>query len=44
MKVRISGAEREQRRQLIADLCAQLDAELVQAVGHTALIYRERRE
>ena len=44
MKVRIGGAEREQRRQMIADLCEQLDAELVQAVGHVALIYRERRE
>ncbi len=44
MKVRIGGAEREQRRQMIAELCKHLDAELVQAVGHIALIYRERRE
>jgi len=44
MKVRIGGAEREQRRQMIAELCEQLDAELVQAVGHIALIYREHHE
>ena len=44
MKVKIGGAEREQRRQMIATICEQLDAELVQAVGHIALIYRQRRE
>jgi len=44
MKVRIGGAEREQRRQMIAELCEHLGAELVQAVGHIALIYRERHE
>jgi RNA-binding protein len=44
MKVRIGGAEREQRRQMIAAICEQLGAELVQAVGHIALIYREHSE
>jgi len=44
MKVRIGGSEREQRRQMIAAICEQLDAELVQAVGHIALIYRERND
>jgi len=44
MKVRIGGAEREQRRQMIAAICEQLDAELIQAVGHIALIYREHTE
>ena len=44
MKVKIGGAEREQRRQMIDDICKKLDAELVQAVGHIALIYRERSE
>jgi len=44
MKIRIGGAGREQRGQMIAAICEQLDAELVQAVGHIALIYRERRE
>lgn len=44
MKVRIGASGREQRRQMIAAICEQLGAELVQAVGHIALIYRERRE
>jgi len=44
MKVRIGGAERDQRRQMIAAICEQLDAELIQAVGHIALIYREHSE
>jgi RNA-binding protein len=42
MKVRIGGAGRAQRRQIIEDICRQLGAELVQAVGHVALVYRER--
>jgi RNA-binding protein YhbY len=29
---------------MIDDICSQLQAELVQAVGHIALIYRERSE
>jgi len=44
MKLRIGGAERAQRRQMIEAICRQLGAELVQAVGHVALIYRERSE
>jgi len=44
MKVRIGGVDREQRRLMIETLCAQLGAELVQAVGHIALIYREHDE
>jgi RNA-binding protein len=44
MKVRIGGAGREQRRQMIEDICRHLGAELIQAVGHIALIYRERSE
>jgi RNA-binding protein len=41
MKVKLAGADREARRVLIGELCEALDAELVQAVGHIALIYRE---
>jgi len=44
MKIRIAGAEREQRRQMIAQLCERLGAEPVQAIGHIALIYRKRPE
>jgi RNA-binding protein len=41
MKVKLAGADREARRILIGELCEALGAELVQAVGHIALIYRE---
>jgi RNA-binding protein len=41
MKIRISAADREARRDLIERICASLNAELVQAIGHVALIYRE---
>ena len=44
MKIRISGAGRETRRELITGLCERLDAELVQAIGNIALIYRKRRD
>ena len=44
MKIKIGGAEREARKQIIARICDSFDAELVQAVGHIALIYRKHPE
>ena len=44
MKIKIGGAEREVRKQIIARICDSFDAELVQAVGHIALIYRKHPE
>lgn len=41
MKVKIAGADRETRRAMIDQLCDTLGAELVQSIGHIALIYRE---
>lgn len=41
LKVKIAGADREARQAMIAQLCAACGAELVQAIGHIALIYRE---
>ncbi|MDH5469275.1 MAG: YhbY family RNA-binding protein [Gammaproteobacteria bacterium] len=40
MKIKITGGEREQRSDMIAQICAKLGAELVQSIGHIALIYR----
>ena len=40
MKVKIAGADRAQRTQLIGTLCEKLGAELVQSIGQIALIYR----
>jgi RNA-binding protein len=44
MKIKIAGADRDARRQMIEQICATFGAELVQAIGHIALIYREIRE
>ena len=41
MKIKIAGTDRQTRREIIDRLCSTLGAELVQAVGHVALIYRE---
>jgi len=41
MKIKITGTDRDTRRDLIGRLCSACGAELVQAVGHIALIYRE---
>ena len=42
LKVRIGDAEHEVKKRLIAALCESCHAELVQAIGHVALIYRKR--
>jgi len=44
LKVRIAAADREQRRTVIAEICSNCNAELVQAIGHIALIYRKQRD
>ena len=41
MKIRIGAADREQRKAMISEICNSCEAELVQAIGHIALIYRE---
>lgn len=42
MKVRLGGADREAKKRLIASICASCHAELVQSIGHIALIYRKQ--
>jgi RNA-binding protein len=42
MKVRLGGADRETKKQLIASICESCHAELVQSIGHIALIYRKQ--
>lgn len=44
IKVKINGAEKEDRLEMIHNLCNQLEAELVQIIGHTAIIYRKKKE
>jgi RNA-binding protein len=42
MKVRLGGTDREAKRRLIASICESCRAELVQSIGHIALIYRKQ--
>jgi RNA-binding protein len=41
MKIKIAGTDRVARRQMIDEICRTFGAELVQAIGHIALIYRK---
>lgn len=44
IKVKINGAEKADRQLMAADLCSQLQAELVQLIGNTAIIYRKNED
>lgn len=44
IKVKINGAEKEDRIIMANELCQQLQAELVQIIGNTAIIYRKNEE
>ena len=44
MKLKIGGAGRAGRDLIIAQICDSTGAELVQAIGHIALVYRERSD
>jgi len=41
MKVRISGADRDERSRMIEQICTTFGTDLVQAIGHTALLYHK---
>lgn len=40
MKVRVNAADREERDAIIQAICEQSRAELVQRIGHIAVLYR----
>jgi len=44
IKVRIRGADREQRDQILVRLIAATTSALVQRIGHVAVLYRPRKE
>lgn len=44
IKVKINGAEKADRQMMANDLCDQLQAELVQLIGNTAIIYRKNEQ
>lgn len=41
IKVKLAVGERELKQQLIAELCQRVNAELVQTIGHIALLFRK---
>lgn len=41
IKVKINGAEKEDRIEMAHTLCQRLAAELIQMIGNTAIIYRK---
>ncbi|MGQ3888339.1 ribosome assembly RNA-binding protein YhbY [Legionella sp. CNM-1927-20] len=44
IKVKINGAEKEDRQKMATELCQQLNAELIQLIGNTAIIYRQKTD
>ena len=44
IKVRVSGAERDSREQMIKEMSERNKAELVQRIGHIALLFRRNKE
>ena len=40
IKVRVSGAEREERKAMLDTICSQCQAELIQSIGHVAVFFR----
>lgn len=44
LKVRVSAGTRDERRNLIARLADETRAEVVQTIGHLAVLFREKDE
>jgi len=44
MKIRLSGAGRDERGKLITAVCDACGAEAVQAIGNIALVYRKSKD
>ena len=41
IKIKLTGVEREDKKELIATICQKLSTELVQQIGHIAVLYRK---
>jgi putative YhbY family RNA-binding protein len=44
IKIKVQGAERDARDELMQDLCTQLEAAPVQHIGNILIVWRQRRE
>ena len=40
IKIRINAADREEKKELVDEICTKLGAELIQMAGHIALVFR----
>lgn len=43
IKVRVNAGQREERQAMIAQICAETTAELIQAIGHIITLYRKAK-
>lgn len=44
IKVKVRAGDRQARDEMIAKICADLDAQLIMRIGHVALMYRPDAE
>lgn len=44
IKIKINGQDREARKQAIHEICTELEAELVQIIGNTGVLYRKNQD
>jgi RNA-binding protein len=44
IKVKLTGVEKEEKLPLLEGLCERLRADLIQHIGHIAVLYRENIE
>ena len=40
IKIRVNAGDRDAKKQIIANLCESTQAELIQAIGHMAILYK----
>lgn len=44
IKVRVNAEDREEREAMIAEMCERAGAQLIQRIGHIALLFRRNEE
>ncbi|MBD3610669.1 MAG: ribosome assembly RNA-binding protein YhbY [Gammaproteobacteria bacterium] len=44
IKVRISASDREERKEMINEICEKTSAELIQSIGHIAALFRQKKD
>lgn len=44
IKIKISGQEKDDRKEIAQEICEQIDADLVQLIGNIAVIYKENED